>query len=168
MVNNNLKAFTLIEVVLAIFILSIAVSGAFTLISQTLNAATLAQSKLIASYLAQEGVEIVENIRNTNWLAHIDDPDVSWQDNLNGGDWQIDYKNQKLAYGISGNFLNIDDGGFYSYSPGTPTLFKRKISILNYENNIEVMVDVSWAQNGATYHSKVLQNLSNWYEERYE
>jgi len=162
------KGFTLLEVILAIFVLTVAVSGAFALISQTFVLASLTQSRLIASYLAQEGIEIVKNTRDANWLMQRTDSDVLWNDGLNEGDWQIDYKGQSLDYG-SGNFLNIDSEGFYSYSPGRQTSFKRKISITNIdEKNIKVVVDVIWRERGRDYHVKVLEKLSNWYEERYK
>ncbi len=163
------RGFTLLEVILAIFVLTIAVSGAFALISQTFIAASLAQSKLIASYLAQEGIELTKNIRDTNWLSQRTDPDILWNDGLSRGDWQIDYKGQKLDYGVSGNFLNIDSEGLYGYSAGKQTHFKRKISITNIdENNIKVVVEVSWQERNRDYQVKALEKLSNWYEERYK
>lgn len=163
------KSFTLLEVILAIFVLTVAVSGAFALISQTFVAANLAQSKLIASYLAQEGIEITKNIRDSNWLAQRTDPDILWNEGLNEGGWQIDYKGQKLDYGLYGNFLNIDSEGFYSYSAGNQTPFKRKISITNIdEDNIKAVVEVSWQERNRDYSVKALEKLSNWYEERYK
>jgi len=71
------KGFTLLEVILAITILTIAVGGSFALISQTIAAVSVIQSKLIASYLVQEGMEIVKNIRDTNWLKN-----QPWDQNL--------------------------------------------------------------------------------------
>ena len=164
------KGFTLLEVILAVFVLTIAVSGAFALISQTFVLASLTQSKLIASYLAQEGIEIVKNSRDTNWLMQRTDSDILWNDGLNEGDWQIDYNGRRLDYGSYGNFLNINSEGFYSYSAiGKQTPFKRKISITNIdEKNIKVVVDVTWKERGRDYHVKVLEMLSNWYEQRYK
>jgi len=165
------RGFTLLEVILAIFVLTIAVSGAFALISQTFVLASLVQSKLIASYLAQEGIEIVKNIRDTNWLTQRTDPDILWNDGLDEGDWQIDYKGQRLDYGAYGNFLNIDidSEGFYSYSVGSQTPFKRKISITKLDDsNIKVVVEVAWQERNRNYHVKALEKLSNWYEERYK
>ena len=56
------------EVILAIFILTVAVFASFSLIQQTVVGVSLNQSKLIAYYLSQEGVENIRNIRDTNWL----------------------------------------------------------------------------------------------------
>jgi len=163
------KGFTLLEVILAIFVLTIAVSGAFALISQTFIAANLAQSKLIASYLAQEGIEITKNMRDANWLSQRTDPDVLWNDGLDEGSWQVDCKGKKLDFGAYGNFLNIDSEGLYSYSAEIQTPFKRKISITNIdESNIKVVVEVSWQERNRDYSVKALEKLSNWYEERYK
>jgi len=164
------RGFTLLEVILAVFVLTIAVSGAFALISQAFVMASLSQSKLIASYLAQEGIEIVKNIRDTNWLTQRTDSDVLWYDGLDQGDWQIDYKGQRFDYGVYGNFLNDDSEGFYSYSAGRQTSFKRKISIIKTEgdeNNIKVVVEVSWRERNHNYQVRALEKLSNWYEQRY-
>lgn len=68
MTNSNNKSFTILEVILAIFILTVAVFASFSLIQQTVVGVSLNQSKLIAYYLAQEGVENIRNIRDTNWL----------------------------------------------------------------------------------------------------
>jgi len=68
MTNSNNKSFTILEVILAIFILTVAVFASFSLIQQTVVGVSLNQSKLIAYYLSQEGVENIRNIRDTNWL----------------------------------------------------------------------------------------------------
>jgi len=163
------NGFTLLEVILAIFVLTIAVSGAFALISQTFIAASLAQSKLIASYLAQEGIEMTKNIRDANWLVQRTDPDILWNEGLDEGNWQIDYKGHKLDFVANGNFLNIDSEVFYSYSTGAQSIFKRKISVTNIdENNIKVVVEVFWQERNRNYSVKALEKLSNWYEERYK
>jgi len=62
------NAFSLIELILAIFILTVAVFGSFALIQRIAVFAYASQTKLTAYYLAQEGIENVRNIRDNNWL----------------------------------------------------------------------------------------------------
>ena len=69
------NAFSLIELILAIFILTVAVFGSFALIQRIAIFAYASQTKLTAYYLAQEGIENVRNIRDNNWLQ--------------GNDWTI-------------------------------------------------------------------------------
>src|SRR4030042_3479944 len=90
---NRIKAclmkkngFTLLEVVLAIFILSMSAFGAFSLIQSTVISASLSKQKLTAYYLAQESLEVVRNIRDNNWLEQREDSGVLWTDGiLTGG-----------------------------------------------------------------------------------
>ncbi len=65
------RAFTLIETVVSVTILAIAVVGPMTLASRSIRASTEVRLKLTATYLAQEGVEVIRNIRDNN---SADDP----------------------------------------------------------------------------------------------
>lgn len=77
------NAFTLLEVILAIFILTVGVTGSFALIQSTLVSVSLNKSKLIAYYLAQEGVETTRNTRDSNFLAiHRRVGGVGWDDGI--------------------------------------------------------------------------------------
>lgn len=60
------RAFTIIETLVAIMILMIAISGPLTNAFQGLNAASAARDQMIASNLAQEGIEAVRNIVDSN------------------------------------------------------------------------------------------------------
>lgn len=160
------KGFTLLEVILAITILTMAVGGAFILIQQTLVGSSLSQSKLTAAYLAQEGVEIVRNIRDSNWLKAI-----SWTAGLDNGDWEADYNDSALDYYYStGRYLYINGvDGFYCYLD-TPdegdiqTKFKRKITLQETaDDTLEVQVEVNWEERGRAHNFKVINYLYNWY-----
>ena len=63
------KAFTLIEVLIAIFLITVGIAGAFDLIQRTVAFSAISSSRLEAVYLAQEGIEIIRNTRDSNWLA---------------------------------------------------------------------------------------------------
>lgn len=76
------KGFTLLEVIIAIFILTVGVGGAYGLIQSTIISASQNKMRLTAYYLAQEGVEIVRNIRDSNWLAQRTAPGVLWADGI--------------------------------------------------------------------------------------
>ena len=77
------NAFTLLEVILAIFILTVGVAGSFVLIQSTLISASLNKSKLTAYYLAQGGIEIIRNARDNNLLAiHRGVGGLEWDDGI--------------------------------------------------------------------------------------
>lgn len=169
------RGFTLLEVITAIFILTVGVGGAFSLIHQTLSVASLSELKLTGSYLAQEGMEIVRNIRDSNWLEQRTSPSTSWDNGLTGCQFPMccegDYDDTSLISLLSCNYddlryINIDANDFYSYStdiPNTPTKFKRKILIEPEAGKIKVTVEVIWEERGRSHNVKVLGYLTNWY-----
>lgn len=154
------------EVIIAIFILTVAVAGSFILIQQSLANASLNKSKLIAFYLAQEGIEIVRNIRDNNWLAF---GETQWKQGLATGDYEAAYNDLALST-FSDRNLYIDSvSGFYSYSGDTETPFKRKISIAELDNPAEnttfliVKAVIEWREKGIPHNVEVVENLYNWY-----
>ena len=157
------KGFTLIEVLTAIFLIVAGLIGVLSIISQTISFTSLSSSKLVASYLAQEGIEIVRNVRDGNWLEQ-----EGWKTGLADGDWQADYNDLALFNYNDNNFLKIDSSGFYSYDSGNNTKFKRKITIkqeTDAENNeyLKVSVEVMWKQIGKDHTVTAQEYLYNWY-----
>lgn len=69
----------MLEVAVAIFILTIGVFGAYALFQQIVATASLNQSRLVAYYMTQEVFETVRNIRDSNWLVR---PVISWDTGL--------------------------------------------------------------------------------------
>jgi len=162
--------FTLLEVILAISFLTVAVGGSFGLLQQTLLTASLANSKLIASYLAQEGIEIVRNIRDNNWLNQRAVPGLSWKGGLDAGTYEVSYGDPSLASLSSPDYarnLYINDtDGFYNYSQvGTKTKFKRIITVSPVgDDTLDVGVKVEWQERIAgTQSIEIREYLYNWY-----
>lgn len=149
------KGFTILEVIAAMLVITIGVLGAFIVIQQLMSHIHSSSLRFTAAYLAKEGVEIVRNIRDTNWLKG----DV-WNNGLGAGDWEADYTTQGLNDNYDGDFLNIDGSGFYSYSSGTSTKFQRKITITpDGSDKLKVFVEVKWQGHNVL----VQENLYNWY-----
>lgn len=86
--QKKLKGFTLLEVVVAVTLLAIAIVGPMTLSAQSIRATREARLELIATHLAEEGVEIVHNIRDNN---SADETNLVTRKNwLNGSSINID------------------------------------------------------------------------------
>ncbi len=164
------KGFTLLEVIIAISVLTVGIGGSFSLIQQTLILASQTQYKLIAAYLAQEGIEIVRNIRDSNWLEQRTNYAISWDSGLADGlsiggsrDYIADFQDTALRT-FEDKPLNLNADGFYNYSSGTPTKFKRKINISAINAyTLEVSVEVQWQERGRTHQIKAIDHLYNWY-----
>ncbi len=188
-----MKGFTIIEVVITIFLLSIAVLGVYNAFSTIVVLTANISDSFTAGYLAQEGMEIVRNIRDNNWIKPSPDwrcgladtgslstPDCKNADYCATG-CEADYKDDSLV-SYSNNALYLDnDTGFYVRNPGsnTQTKFKRKITIevlhipdepvLDYKV-MKVIVEVFWPQKpdilnptGSTGTVSAEEYLYNWY-----
>ena len=169
------KGFTLLEVITAIFILTVGIGASFSLIQQTLSAASLTDMRLTAAYLTQEGMEIVKNLRDKSWLEKKQmGATISWDEYLPVGSWEADYLSQDLGdRSYSGTHLYINGGsGFYQYidSPtqdDVETKFSRMILVEDTGNpDIKrISVQVLWEERGRAHTMKVLENITYWYEQ---
>jgi type II secretory pathway pseudopilin PulG len=187
---SEVEGFTMIEIVISIFILSFTVVGIFNAFSIMTILTSDSADRLTATYLAQEGMEIVRNIRDTNWLKMdfycesnpdcATNNDFSWVDYLTAGSpnyslnctngCEADYTSPSLL-SQNGRYLCINSNGFYYYNDACPdtsqTKFMRKIIIApiadidgNSDHIIKVTVQVSWNKK-ATILSGSLQAFEN-------
>jgi prepilin-type N-terminal cleavage/methylation domain-containing protein len=156
------RGFTLIEITVAIFLITVGTLGAFNMIQRIITFTSVISSQLTASYLAQEGIEIARNIRDTNWLEQRGSPGLPWSDGLVGcgSGCEADYNDAGLS-SYTGRFLKIDNG-FYNYDAGTNTVFKRKITIFPQVDVLEVSVEVSWQERGRDHRVTAQTELYNW------
>ena len=162
---KNQNGFTIIELVISIFILSIAIIGIFNAFSMMVVLTSNTEDRLTAAYLAQEGMEVIRNIRDSNWLnadANTNpDTIVPWDDGLSECEQstgcEVDYKTtgpDSLGFNLNPvrpwaeDYLKIDPiNGFYNCNTGTTTKFKRKIKIQTASLPpyvMKVLVQVSW------------------------
>ena len=65
---NNQSGQSLMEMLIAIFILILALVATIVLIVTSINAARDSMNKLVATNLSREGIEVVRNIRDSNWI----------------------------------------------------------------------------------------------------
>ena len=64
------RGFTLVETLVAVAILMIAIAGPLTIANQALIVALGSRNAMIATYLAQEGMESIKNIKDNNGTAN--------------------------------------------------------------------------------------------------
>lgn len=161
--NMKNKGFTLIEFSIAVFLISVAVVGSFAVLQQVILSNSLSSSKIVASYLAQEGIEIVRNIRDTQWLLYGED--VNWNSIFAacGSGCELDYDEENAPVAATGRYLKIGGNGFYNYESGTMTKFKRKVIIVISGDKYEVTVEVTWEERGRTHTITVREDLYNWF-----
>ncbi len=64
------RAESLIETLIAVFVISLSAVAALTLMITTMQTIDNVQDRVIAVNLSREGIEAVRNIRESNWLEH--------------------------------------------------------------------------------------------------
>ena len=157
--NAKLRnGFTLIESIVAIFLLTVGAVGAFSLLQSTLAFASVYSSQLTAAYLAQEGIEIIRNIRDTNFLEG-----GAWDGGIGvGADYRLNYQSGNFPDPVCGNYLK-HNGSFYACSSDSGSKFQRKITIAKPEpDKMTISVEVSWSERGRIHQVFSQSELYNW------
>ncbi len=145
------SGFTLLEMVVAMALLIGGVLVVYGASARMLAHIYNNQARLVAAYLAQEGVETVRNIRDQNWADGLD-----WRNGLSNGTYRAQYDSTSLL-SSSTETLKLDNG-YYQYDTGDSTAFRRDIEISTAADDaMRVEVEVSWPHDGG--HSVQLEKF---------
>ncbi len=147
----------LVESIIAVSIIVTGLLGVLRVLSYSLALNRDVGEKIIATYIAAEGVEAVKNIIDANYVNS-----SSWNNGLNDGDYEVSYDSGSLTP-YSDNYLRIQNG-IYSYAQeGEQTLFKRKIHIDNISpNEIRVVSTAAWPTKKGTVKIDLEDHFFNW------
>lgn len=126
--SSKVRGFTLLETIVSIGILTTGILSIVGLMSYNISQATLLKNRVIATSLAQEGIEIMRNIRDTNWLQNKSFND--WDKDTSSGvfdlsnklkaSWGASYSGviQALTTDSEGNiYVGTSDGKLGVYQP---------------------------------------------------
>ena len=171
MMKKKRKAFTLVEVLIAISILIIGILSGFILITRALYNVAVIKDRLTASFLAQEGIELTRQIRDSNFLRILDEESADWRDGLRDGTYIIKSNVEgdesiQLVSSIPSEAPNFfyDNGlKIYNYSTGEPTTFNREIKITTISaDEIRVESIMKWRTKRINFDLFVEDHLYNW------
>ena len=101
---QNTKGFTLVEALVAISILMIAIASPLSIAQKGLSSAVLSRNEMTASFLAQDGIEAVKNIRDQIALKET------------SGDW---INRSDGSYGVSKCICMDTDANCSNFTAGT-------------------------------------------------
>ncbi len=135
--------FSILEVIIVIGVVVIGLLGVIPLVIQNQQVQNIDNNYLIASMLSQEGLELVRNKRDNNWLTS----GVDWHDNIDSSSYTIDYYNDDFNINDSvsgidhpGAVLKIDSYGYYSHDTGNATIFSRIINVIDHTADDYIIV----------------------------
>jgi len=155
---------TLIGVLIAIYITGMGLVATLALANMSIKGSHLGEMRLIASGLAQEGIEIVKDVRrfNPNWI------DWDWYGNSGAiatstsQNFRVQYNNEDLI-SFSETPLLINGNGSYQYDSGSNSNFYRKVTLTKKSfEELKVMVEVKWQLKGDWYYLTVEDHLWKW------
>lgn len=167
MTTNRLQSsgFTLVETLIAIAILLTAVVGPISLIGDALHKLYYAKDQMIAINLAQEGIEVVRQVRDTNMLAG---SPTLWDAVIGAGNYTVNASSATITSFGGGSVPQpvMISGGFYVQNSGTLTQFKRIITTENVVGavgrELKVTSTVTWKTGGQTGTIAVSEYLFKW------
>ncbi len=176
-IKNFKKGFTLVETLVATFVLVTAIVGPLSIVAKGVAFSNIAKDQITAFYLAQEAIEYIRNKRDNNTIAlrswnnfktsiidacfdrnsckiDVTDDTISV---CGGGD--CPYLNNNSLTGLFG----YTSGGNWSQSP-----FRRTIKVYNEPsgnpnaNEIRITVEMAWQSGTLTKNFVLKDNLLNW------
>lgn len=161
-IKEKTKGFTLLEMLISLLVIVVGVLGVFMAVARYSQNTQQEKENLVASYLCQEGVEIVKNIRDSNWVSG-----AAWDAGLTGcaDGCEADLQSTALTtWSGDGRNLYIEGAtGFYKYiaspaSGDTETPYTRRINIAAGTSELAITVIVYWSDHTMT----VKENIYNW------
>jgi hypothetical protein len=178
----NRSGQTLIEAMVALFVLTIGLLGVLSLITQSIVLSRTVSQETTATYLAAEGVELAKNIVDhdiyvnrenggaVGWAKGGEDPTFGI-----GGNFELDYtscNNVQPGLNCIPQAYRADPLGFdpttglYSYTASIKTPFVRQVKVLHWDpaspNQMIVISSVLWKENGVSEIVRMEDYFYNW------
>lgn len=179
---RGVRGMTLIETLVAVTILAVAIVAPMSLTIQSLFAAYYARDQVLASNLAQEAIESVRSIRDSNILRialNLPDPSCTPTDLMCGipvaADFVIDTRNNEITRCDADGTVECDPlqtdptQTFYGYGSGwsdTPFLRTVRVEFVDpLSNEIRVTVTVSKTDTDSFPVVQIRENLYRWIDD---
>lgn len=171
------KGFSIGEVLISMFVLLVGMLGTMTLVINSVLDIGDSRDTIIAAGLAQEGIELVRNVRDNNAARRLSDEDHDLFEGfmLGSGDtictvgfrtsgYQGDPDEELRCPGQDETLYRNTDGFYSHQSGGTRTKFERRIVFADPQDTsspvdgeydqVTVRSYVSWGDDGIPSHEK--------------
>ena len=187
------KGFTLIETLVSISIFTVSILAVLAILSQSIANTGYAKRKIIAAYLAGEGVEYIRNLRDT-YVLYSSTPGAGWNafntrvglssntvcasengcyfddKNISFSDTSMPMTDLILTPCSSstcsnGALLYDPLTGKYGYETGISSGYTRQIRVESINaNETKISSTIYWAQGSGADNVTFSDNLFNWIE----
>ena len=157
----------MIESIIAASLVVVGILGIMSLLINSAHTSASVNNRLVAVYLASEGIEVVKNILDTEYVQH-----KGFAQDFNAGTtYSLSYDSTQpsSASGTSTPVLVTPEHIFCdavdnSCSGGTGTIFKRAVYISTSSNStvLDVKSTVSWTENGVPRTFTLEDKFTNW------
>jgi len=121
---SNIYAFTVMEIMIAIFIFTMWMASIFMVLSSSININNLNKNQIIASNLAREQIDIIRNIRDSNYKTY---HKYNW------------FPNEDNNY-EEDNFFDI--GHYYKLENN----FEERLADTDFSFNVEIINDIEFSE----------------------
>jgi len=162
--TKNKKGFSIAEVMISSFVLVVGLTAIISLLIENIKQSVDIRSSIISSQLAQEGVELVRNIRDNNLVnedAFLNNlPDSDEDDCIIDAIYGLNKGNGPEACGSYDTKLYMNNSlGFYGHSGSAFSGFRRKIIFSDFEDssgdgnvdNFSIASMVVWDINASSF-----------------
>lgn len=181
--EKNDRGFTIIETLVAVFILVLSITGPMVFAQSGLRTAFLARDQITAFYLAQDAIETIKNMRDNNALQNSN----NWLDNIlsvcvvQAGELCTVTINTILERNVIRPQLSVcssvscpplmtDDNGRFGYNltsrGASNSRFTRTVYLKEVVagKQLEIVVEVKWKSNVGINESRIVvqENIFNW------
>lgn len=172
------RGFTILETLVAIFILVLSITGPMVFAQTGLRTAFLARDQITAFFLAQDVIETIKNLRDTNSL----EGKAEWLDGIFICNQSInptclisvdttvaDPVLAECESGVCPILETNSDGKFgyeFSASDSSDSRFRRNVYITEIvpDAELQIVVEVTWTSNVRVGDSRIVvqENIYNW------
>lgn len=176
-INNKKRGFTILETMVAVFILVLSITGPMVFAQSGLRTSFLARDQITAFFLAQDVIETIKNIRDDNgldgrnWLEGI--TDVCDAGVADCKIYVDTLEEEPVVQQCSGEcpVLKINSNGQFGYSftagqNAEDSRFKRIVHVkeIEDERELQIVVEVLWQSNVRVGDARIVvqENIYNW------
>jgi type II secretory pathway pseudopilin PulG len=162
---KTIKGFSILEVVVSLAIITVGMIAVLNLFTQTIRSGEVSINQEIAINLAQEGIEVIRNKRDSNWIKL-----KEWNNEINEtGYYKVNFAEDnkwEISKIITVDFqkLYLRDNKIYTHdnTKNSLTIFERLISIDAEKSILKITSIVQWTERGSSYKIILKDNLYNW------